>query len=372
MPREGPAARSIPLDRDPAFYASPAARALAETILSFQIPSGGWSKNLDMSAPPRQPGQSYTPNNLSHFPGGTNDFDAPRDPGWNYVGTLDNDATTTEIHFLARVSSALPGPAGNRFRSALLHGVRYLLAAQLPNGGWPQVWPLEGGYHDAITFNDNAVTEAAELLGQVASGHGEYGFVSIPLRREAGSAVARALGCILHSQVVIAGTPTVWSQQADPITFAPVAGRNFEPAALSAGESSDLLLYLMSLPDPSPAVRASIQSGIVWLRAQAIHGHRFTGGRGTPGGRHLESAPADAPVLWPRYTSITTGKPIFGDRDKSIHDNMADLSLERRNGYAWYSSAPQQALDAYEGWQTRFLKGEHRATLPEQGKTTSS
>jgi PelA/Pel-15E family pectate lyase len=39
--------------------------------------------------------------------------------------------------------------------------VRYLLAAQFPNGGWPQVWPLEGGYHDAVTFNDNAVSEAA-------------------------------------------------------------------------------------------------------------------------------------------------------------------------------------------------------------------
>jgi hypothetical protein len=26
------------------------------------------------------------------------------------------------------------------------------------------------------------------------------------------------------------------------------------------------------------------------------------------------------------------------------------LSLERRNGYAWYSAGPQQTLDAYAAW----------------------
>ena len=53
---------------------------------------------------------------------------------------------TTEIQFLARV--------GNH--AAVLRGLDYTFAAQFPNGGWPQVWPLEGGYHDAITFNDGA------------------------------------------------------------------------------------------------------------------------------------------------------------------------------------------------------------------------
>jgi len=44
----------------------------------------------------------------------------------------------------------------------------YLLAAQFPNGGWPQVWPLEGGYHDAITYNDNAVIESPETLTAIS------------------------------------------------------------------------------------------------------------------------------------------------------------------------------------------------------------
>ena len=172
-----------------------------------------------------------------------------------------------------------------------------------------------------------------------------------------GAAAAHALGCILATQVRVDGHLTVWAQQHDALTLAPVSGRNFEPAALSAAESSDLLLYLMQLPNPSPQVRASITAGVVWLQGHAIHGQSWTGGRNTPpspqnpgGGRHLEAS-AGAPDIWPRYTSLQTGKPIFGDRDKTIHDTVADLSLERRNGYAWYSSGPQAALDAYVQWR---------------------
>ena len=85
---------------------------IADTILSFQIPNGGWSKNLDMTQAARLPGQSYTPDNVSHYLG-AGDFDAPHDPAWNYVGTLDNDATNTELKYLLRMSVAYPGAEGS-------------------------------------------------------------------------------------------------------------------------------------------------------------------------------------------------------------------------------------------------------------------
>lgn len=360
MPREQAGNRSMPLNRDNSFYASPEALHVAETILSFQIPNGGWSKNLDMSGPARLPGQSYTPDNVSKLLG-PDDFDAPHDPHWNYVGTLDNDATNTELHFLARISTAHPGPDGDRFRKSFIRGVYYLLNAQYPNGGWPQVWPLEGSYHDAITFNDNAVTESASLLRDVSTGQGDYSFVPADLRTQAGKAAAHAIDCILKTQVRINGKPTVWAQQHDPLTLAPVSGRNYEPAALSAGESADILLFLMQLPNPTPAIRASVEAGIAWLKDHAIYGQAFVGGRrpGNPGPtsaaptpRHLEATPGAGPI-WARYYSIETGKPIFGDRDKTIHDDVADLSLERRNGYAWYSPGPKSALDAYTLWKAK-------------------
>ena len=171
LPKEGFSARSMPLNRDAAWYGTPEARHVADVIVSFQTPAGGWSKNLDLSGDVRARGQSYTTDNLSKHPG-PDDFDTPKDPHWNYVGTLDNDATNTELHFLALVSGATPGAAGDTYRASFLRGIRYLLAAQFPNGGWPQVWPLEGGYHDAITYNDNAVTESADTLTAVAEGKG--------------------------------------------------------------------------------------------------------------------------------------------------------------------------------------------------------
>ena len=56
-PKEGFGTRSMPADRDAAFYRTPEARRIADTVLSFQIPNGGWSKNLDMTQPARQPGE---------------------------------------------------------------------------------------------------------------------------------------------------------------------------------------------------------------------------------------------------------------------------------------------------------------------------
>jgi PelA/Pel-15E family pectate lyase len=356
LPKEGFGTRAMPADRDAAFYKTPEALRTAENILSFQVPDGGWSKNLAFDQP-RQPGQSYAANNLSRFLG-PDDFDKPANPNWNYIATLDNDATNTELHFLARMSSAYPSPDGDRFRKSFILGVFYLLHAQYPNGGWPQVWPLEGGYHDAITYNDNAVTESASLLHDASTGEGDYAFLPAALRKEAEAASIRAIAIILKTQLVVAGKKTVWPQQSDPLTLLPVSGRNFEPAALSAGESSDILIFLMKLPHPSPEVRASIEAGIAWLKANAIYGQAFVGGRRgpqtdpptPPAPRHLEPTPRAGPI-WARYYSLETGKPIFGDRDKTIHDNVDDLTLERRNGYAWYSAGAKQALDAYAGWK---------------------
>jgi PelA/Pel-15E family pectate lyase len=148
---------------------------------------------------------------------------------------------------------------------------------------------------------------------------------------------------------VIDGKKTVWAQQHDALTLAPVAGRNFEPAALSAAESADLLEYLMSLPHPSQELIASINAAAAWLKGAAVYGYEYAGGRGTEGGRQLKPKEGAGP-LWARYYSMTTGKPVFGDRDKTIHDSVNELSLERRNGYAWYSAGEQKALDAYAVW----------------------
>src|ERR1700727_3600878 len=58
LPKEGFSARTMPLNRDAEWYGTTEARHVADVIVSFQTPAGGWSKNLDMSGAPRAHGQS--------------------------------------------------------------------------------------------------------------------------------------------------------------------------------------------------------------------------------------------------------------------------------------------------------------------------
>ena len=348
-PPLGFSVRSMPLDREASWYGSQEARHTADVIASFQTPAGGWGKNMNMGDSARVRGQSFVPDNSNRLPS-PGDFDAARDPSWHYVGTLDNDATTTEMRFLAKVQANTPRPDGEPYRAAFLHGVRYLLAAQYPNGGWPQVWPLEGGYHDAITFNDDAVYNATELLTDVSEEKPEYAFVPEELRTRAAAAVASALKCILAAQFRISGQTTIWGQQVDMLTLKPVAARNYEPAALSSEESAHLLIYLMSLPRPSSQVKTAVSNGVSWLRAHAIYNKAVVGGRNTPGGRHLIDHEGAGP-LWARFYALDTEKPVFGDRDRTLHDDMNEISLERRNGYAWFNTVPAAALSEYETWK---------------------
>jgi PelA/Pel-15E family pectate lyase len=172
------------------------------------------------------------------------------------------------------------------------------------------------------------------------------------VRARAKAAAAKALQCILATQVRAGGKLTVWAQQHDPLTLKPVSGRNFEPAALSAGESASVMEYLMGLPKPSPAVVRSVDAAAAWFEAHKIMGYTWSGGRSTPGGRKLTASP-DAGPLWARYYSMETGKPVFGDRDKTIHDDVMELSLERSNGYGWYGTEPVEALKRYAEWKQK-------------------
>lgn len=314
-PASGDAAASMPLDRASAWYATPEARHVADVIVSFQTPAGGWSKNAPRTVV-RRPGQAFG------------------DAG--YLGTIDNDATVTELRFLARVITAGPTPA---HRDSFTRGVRWLLAAQYPNGGWPQVWPLVGGYHDAVTFNDDAMVHALGLLGDIARGQGDYAFTDPALRAEADAAWRRGLAAVLKAQVKGAG----WPQQADALTLAPVGARNFEPAALASAESAGIIAYLRTLA-PSPQVASAVDDAVAWLRSVALTGKVWP--QPAPGAARALVDQPGAPLLWARYYDLATGRPIFGDRDRTIHDDVADLSAERRNGYAWFTSAPSKALKA--------------------------
>ena len=358
VPREGRG--GMPLNQPADWYGKAEARKTADVIISYQTPNGGCSKNLNMRDQVRQPGEGFIADNASPVKPVPGDFGTSNEPHWNYFGTLDNDATTTQLRFLARVITAIGPDRGAAYRASFLRGIDYLFAAQFPNGGWPQVWPLQGGYHDGVTYNDDAVVQALEVLQGVADGTGIYAFTPPELRPLAARRVARGVACILKSQIVTDGRTTVWCQQHDPLTLKPASARNYEPPVQCTGESSGIVTFLMSLPNPSPRVVASVHAAAAWFKKVAIHDQvwsrrKFGGGGGAPGPRpapgitHLLPQPG-APRLWARYYETGTDRPVFGDRDKTIHDRIEEISVERQNGYQWFNSEAEEMLATYATW----------------------
>lgn len=321
--------RSLPLKNPDAWYTTAEARRAADITVSFQTPAGGWNKNTSFTDHLRRPGER------SGYENG-------------YIGTFDNDATITPLSFLAKVIAATNPDASTPYRAAFTRGLNYLLQAQFPHGGWPQVYPLEGSYHDTITYNDGAMVNILTLLRAITAGQNEFVFAAAADRARAAAAGARGLNCILATQIIVQGRRTVWGQQHDPLTLAPTSARNYEMPAQSSGESAGLVLFLMELPNPSPEVVTAVHAAAAWFEKTALPGVIF---KPAPdgSGRRLVAAPG-SPRLWPRYAEIGSDRPLFGDRDKTIHDDVNEISKERRNGYAWFGDGPKRVLDQYRAW----------------------
>ncbi len=344
-PPETGNARGIDLENPAAWYAGPAARQIADNLVSFQTPAGGWCKNTDYTRHRRVPGELFGAQTGSVV-SALNDFDRLQVTRWDYVGTFDNDATTTELRFLARVIAAA-GTNHVAYQNSFRRGLDYIFAAQFPNGGWPQVWPLQGGYHDGITFNDDAMLHVMGFLRDVAGGKNEFFFVPPALRAKADIGWRRGLDCVCAAQIVVAGRRTVWGQQHDAITLQPASARNYEMPAQASSESATLVLFLMQLPEPDAKVVAAVHSAVAWFEKTKIadKAFRVVGSES----RKLVDAPGAGPV-WSRYYEIGTDRPIFGDRDKSIHDDVNEISRERRKGYAWFKDTGKRVLEHYAKW----------------------
>ena len=179
--------------------------------------------------------------------------------------TIDNGATTTPMRFLALMVQAT---RDTRYRAAFDRGVDYLLAAQYPNGGWPQYFPLRKGYYSHITYNDDAMVNVLTLLRNAAAGKPPYDFVDRSPPRRAAAAVARGIDCILRTQIKQNGKLTAWCAQHDETTLEPAWARNYEPPTLSGGESVGIVRFLMEIEQPTPEIVAAIDGAVAWFEAR--------------------------------------------------------------------------------------------------------
>ena len=186
--------------------------------------------------------------------------------------TIDNGATYSQLMFLARVYSA---QRQEKHRHSFLRGLDFLLEAQYPNGGWPQFYPDLSGYFKHITFNDGAMIGVMKLLRDVAAAKSGYEFVDKDRRLKADDAVKRGIECILKTQVIVDGRRTVWCAQHDEVTLAPAPARKYELVSLSGGESIDIVRFLMTIKNPSPAVIESIETAVEWFEKTKLTGIKW-------------------------------------------------------------------------------------------------
>ena len=301
-------------------FASVAARDLGEIMLTWQLPCGGWSKAIDYTKGNRQRGMQWT---------------SQSDP-WHYAATIDNRATTDQLRFLAAVHQAAPAV---QIQQSVLKGIRYLLAAQCLTGGWPQVYPLEGGYHDNITLNDDAMMHVLEILTLVRDGAEGFDCVDADGRAAAGAAVERGIRCLLACQQKRDGKLTAWCAQHDPVTLAPAGGRAYEPASLSGGESCEVVRFLMNSPRPDAATIAAVEGAVAWFRSVQLPGET-----------------AGDPPRWARFYDLQSHTAIFaGKKDHKIYTGYAAMRANNPGGYDYFTTRPADLTGKWaERWRTKL------------------
>ena len=316
---------------------------IADNILLFQRNNGGWPKNYDMQAILTK----EQTDSLLH----TKD---------QHHTTFDNQTTYSHVEYLAKVYTVT---GVQKYKDACLNGIRFILKAQYPNGGWPQYFPLEvNNYSSHITFNDGAFLGIMETFGKIVANDPNFAFVN----KEMGSAVRQAydkgLGCILKCQIVSKGRLTAWCQQHNEFDLKPAWARAYEMPSICNGESAQIVLFLMNLDHPDKQIIEAVQSAVKWFSESKILNTRVKTVPVVPEKSVYKTITSDrivvidstAPPIWTRFYELETERPLFSDRNSKLLYSMAEVSLERRSGYGWYTYAPQSVLQKYPEWQMKW------------------
>jgi PelA/Pel-15E family pectate lyase len=315
------------LNKPDAWFAGDEAKKIAANILTYQSDLGGWPKNIDTTAAP--------------YKGDRKDLKP----------TFDNDATTDELRYLARMFSATKDET---YRKAVEKGVDYILVAQYPTGGWPQFHPPPTSYHRHITFNDNAMVRVMEFLRESCS-QDQFGFLGADRHKAARKAFDRGVECILKCQIKVDGKLTAWCAQHDEKDYSPRVGRSYELISISGAESVGVVRLLMSLENPCADVVQAVDGAVAWFESVKIKGIRVKvekDSKGPKGTNRVVVKDEKAPPMWARFYEIGTNKPLFSDRDGVAKYDLAEIGYERRNGYAWLGYWPQKLLaEEYPAWK---------------------
>jgi len=308
---------------------------VADQMLLYQRVTGGWPKNVDMARPLQEEER----------------MQVLRDKQRRNDSTTDNGATTSQMNFLARIFQQT---GDERYGEAFRRGVDYLLGGQYENGGWPQFWPEMRDYQIHITYNDDAMVNTLRLLRDIKEQRAPYqgSLTDEALRRRVAAAFDKGIECILNTQIMHDGRPTIWCQQHDRETLQPAGARAYELPSFCPMESAAIVQLLMELEHPGKRVKRAVTGAMRWFDEHKLTGYRVerTGRKGSPDYDTRLVPDSLASPLWARFYDLVYGEPFVCDRDGIPRRHLEQIGSERRNGYAWYGNRPERLYPLYRLW----------------------
>ncbi len=295
-------------------YYLQAATDAATALVYGQLKSGGWTNSIDFD--PTSPSVA--------------DYRNGRGRGKNN-SSLDDGQTQSAILFLVQADKAL-GFHNAEIHQAAVTALDALLAAQYPNGGFPQVWtkPVEPqpilpatfpnydwrtegkvkNYWDMVTLNDNVTGYVAIALVEAHRVYDDPRYL----------AALRKLGDFL----VLAQMPEPqpgWAQQYD-FEMHPIWARKFEPPGVSGDETQEVIATLMLISETlsDPQYLEPIPRAAAWLNRSLL-----------PDGQIA------------RYYELQTNRPLYMER----HADKYELTYDDSNlpdHYGWKTASKLREL----------------------------
>ncbi|HLU47288.1 MAG TPA: pectate lyase, partial [Planctomycetota bacterium] len=300
-----------------------AAKESAQVLLRGQLRSGGWAARIELDPEERRRfAYRIDPE--------------PRRNARNHTA-LDDDMTQSALRFLMRYDRA------TSFGDAAVHeavkiALESLLAAQYPNGAWPQgyadvskrperpvrragydpegEYPKVKEYWDFYTLNDGVMKDVIDTLLIASRVYDEKRY------REA---ALRGGEFLLLAQMP--DPQPAWAQQYD-FDMQPAWARRFEPPAISGGESQGVLEALLDLFDETGDRKwlEPVPRAIAYLRRSLL-----------PDGRLA------------RFYELRTNRPLYFTREYELTHDDSDVPTH-------YSFKVTSRLDRIEARLERLVE----------------
>lgn len=309
-------------------YLLDCALVAGDALARSQLASGGWDYRFDFSQPQKWFLQ-IDRGNISPAQGGKR----------RNVTTFDDNNSQSALRFLMALAEhcvAPKDPREHRIVQALSYGLQKLLAAQYPNGAWPQrhdgkvidprhfpvtkakypkKWArkYEGlDYRAHYTFNDNSIRDCILTALEAHKRFGER-------RPEFMAAVMRGGNFLLLAQMP---TPQpVWAQQYNA-HMEPAWARKFEPPSVTGGESVGVCRTLIDLHlklGEDKYLRA-VAPAVKWFNKSKI-----------------------GPGTWARFYELETNTPLYFTKDYKLVYDDNDLPTH----YGFQSSFGVESMIRY-------------------------